>query len=714
VALTVASLTSAIADVRLPRVFSNHMVLQQGRKLPVWGWADAGERVTVQLSGQPTVTTEANAKGEWRVDLPPQKAGGPLTLRISGKNVIVIEDVLVGEVWLCSGQSNMQWAVRQAKNPKEEIAAANWPLIRHFAVPRRPSTVPKDDVDASWTVCSSNTVAAYTACGYFFGRELHRELNVPIGLINSSWGGTLVEPWTPPDGFAAVPAVRSIYEEVCLKDPTNPLYQKKVGGFLDATEAWIKRSRANLSAAKPLEKQPAFPGGLEPYTSHQSPCMLYNGMIHGLVPYAIRGAIWYQGESNHRDGMLYYEKKKALIGGWRKRWQQGDFPFLFVQIAPFHYRNEDPHILPRFWEAQTATLAIPNTGMAVIHDVGNIKDIHPKNKQEVGRRLALQALTMSYGRTGLVDRGPTFKKMDVEEGQLRVHFDHVGSGLASRDGKPLDWFEVIGTNLAYVAAEAQIDGDTVVLTSKDVPQPVAMRFAWHRHAEPNLMNKEGLPAGSFRAGKVPKTDLLLQKVPEAKGYKLVYELDLGKLGSQIVYEIDNSADIRPFDRVAYFLELKKGDALPQYLYVSMDAFADDARHLGVPTAASKIRHQRRVKDLNVVSNVDGIKTGAGLPNGNIEFWPDNYGPQNGAKVPGASAAIYDFGDQCGEPVDGYGCMQVHNTDAKQTLFAVNQWKSGAHADIGIGNSGGKTRDWTFTRNASSYSHKRLRVLVREN
>ncbi len=242
-ALIVLTLLPANADVRMPKVFGNHMVLQQKRTLPVWGWADAGEKVTVQLSGQPAVSTQANAKGEWRVDLPPQKAGGPLTLTITGKNKIVIKDVYAGEVWLCSGQSNMQWAVLQAGNPKEEIAAANWPLIRHFAVPRRPSTTPLPDVEATWVVCSSNTVANFTACGYFFGRELHRELKVPIGLINSSWGGTRVEPWTPPNGFAAVPALKSIHEEVCLKDPSHPVYRKEVGAFLAETEAWVKQSR---------------------------------------------------------------------------------------------------------------------------------------------------------------------------------------------------------------------------------------------------------------------------------------------------------------------------------------------------------------------------------------------------------------------------------------------------------------------------------------
>jgi sialate O-acetylesterase len=436
-------------------------------------------------------------------------------------------------------------------------------------------------------------------------------------------------------------------------------------------------------------------------------------MIHPLHPFALRGAIWYQGESNATEGMLYAERMKALIGGWRQVWGEGDFPFYFVQIAPYTY-GFDPEIIGEFWKAQAAAQAVPNTGMAVITDIGNLKDIHPTNKQEVGRRLALWALAKTYGQEKLVYSGPTFKDMAIEGDKLRLTFDHVGGGLASRDGKPLNWFEVIDADEGgFVKADAQIAGSAVVLSAPGVKHPVAMRFAWSMLAEPNLMNAEGLPAGAFRAGKEPKRDLLVLKVPEAKDYQLVYDLDLHKLGPNITYDVDNQSKIqKPFDRIAYFLELQGGDRNPQYLYVSMDAFTDALGKIGVPTVQSGAYFQQNVANMNVSSNVKGIVTGTGLAGGNLEFWPNNYGPANSAKVPNASSQVWDFGDEPSGPADGYGSMQVHNHDARQTLFALNHWKEGSHADLGIGNQATGNPDWTFAGNAGAYKAKRLRVLVR--
>jgi sialate O-acetylesterase len=352
--------------------------------------------------------------------------------------------------------------------------------------------------------------------------------------------------------------------------------------------------------------------------------------------------------------------------------------------------------------------------MVVINDIGNLKDIHPVNKQEVGRRLALWALAKTYGQEKLVYCGPTFKAMSVEGEKLRLTFDHVGSGLASRDSKPLDWFEIIDADEGgFVKADAQIDGSAVLLSASGVKHPVAMRFAWSMLAEPNLMNAEGLPAGAFRAGTVPKRDLLALNVPEAKDYQLVYDLDLAKLGQSITYDADNHAQLhQPFDRIAYFLELQGSDSNTKYVYVSMDAFTDSLEKIGLPTAKSGAHFQRNVSNMNVYSNAKGIVTGTGLAGGNIEFWPNNYGPANSAKVPNASGQTYDFGDEPADPVNGYGSMQVHNHDAKQTLFALNHWPDGGRADVGIGNQPTGNPDWTFAANASSYPAKRLRVLVR--
>jgi len=436
-------------------------------------------------------------------------------------------------------------------------------------------------------------------------------------------------------------------------------------------------------------------------------------MIHPLVPFALRGAIWYQGESNVGEGMLYAERMKALVGGWRQVWGDNDLAFYFVQIAPYTYKGKSVAVA-ELWEAQAAAQAIPNSGMVVINDIGDLKDIHPANKQEVGRRLALWALAKTYGQKGVVYTGPSFKAMSVEGDKMRLTFDNVGGGLASRDGKPLSWFEIVDAEEGgFVKADARIDGSTVVLSVPGVKRPAAVRFGWDMLAEPNLMNAEGLPAGAFRAGTVPARDLMARHVPEAKEYQLVYDLDLAGMGPTINYSVDNHARLQqPFDRIAYCLELQKADGAGEYLYVSMDAFTDALEKVGVPSVQSGARFQRNVSNLNVYSNVKSIVTGTGLTGGNIEFWPDNYGGANSAKVPNASSQVYDFGDEPSAPRDGYGSMQIHNHDAKQVLLALNHWREGSGADAGIGNQPTGNADWTFAGNAGSYQSVRLRVLVR--
>jgi sialate O-acetylesterase len=533
-----------------------------------------------------------------------------------------------------------------------------------------------------------------------------------VGLIDSSWGGTCIETWTPPEGFAAVPALKQQYELVQLGDPRTPAHQQRLEQVLQETERWLAEARKALTERNLVPAMPTYPAELQPPHDVQNPTALYNGQIHPFQSFGLRGAIWYQGESNSGEGMMYAEHTKALVGGWRQVWGEGDFPFYFVQIAPFD-SHRDPEITAEFWEAQAAAQAVPNTGMAVITDIGDLKDIHPKNKQEVGRRLALWALAKTYGQDKLVYSGPVFKAMTIEGDKLRVSFDHVGGGLASRDGQPLNWFEVIDADEGgFVKAEAKIDGAALVLSALGVSHPVAMRFAWSSMAEPNFMNADGLPAGAFRAGTVPKRDWLALKVPEAKDYQLVYDLDLGKLGPDIKYDVDNRSKItQPFDRIAYFLEVEGADRNVQYLYVSMDAFTDALGKIGVPTFKSGARFQQNVGNMNVYSNVKGIVAGMGLAGGNLEFWPSNYGPANSANVPNASSDVFDFGDAPAEQAEGHGSMQVHNHAAKQTLFALNNWKAGSHADLGIGNQPTGNPDWTFASNAGSYKVKRLRVLV---
>lgn len=710
----------ASADVTLPHVFGSHMVLQRDRAIPVWGWADPEEKVSVQIGDQPAVTTAADKTGAWRVTLPEMPAGGPLTVKVVGKNTITFDDVLLGEVWLCSGQSNMEMVVASCLNPQEEIAAANYPKIRHIAVPKLTASVPAQDFPGEWRVCSPETAGGFTACGYFMARELQKKLGVPVGLLHSSWGGTRIEPWTTPAGFAQVPALEDIQQMIAKADPHSAEYKDGLGKYLGKLEAWTQATRQSIAQEKLIAPMPEFPPEFVPLAARPGPegqpTTLYNAMIHPLVPFGIRGAIWYQGESNHTEGTLYTQKMKALVNGWRQLWGS-ELPFYYVQIAPFPYGNENPTVLAEFWEAQSAALEIPNTGMVVTSDIGDYKDIHPKNKQEVGRRFALLALKNVYGQNDVVCSGPTFKSMALEGDKIRVRFDNIGSGLVSRDSRPLDWFEIIGKESDWTKADATIDGDCVVLSSDKVKAPAAMRFAWDKSAEPNLMNKEGLPAPAFRSGNEPQIDILSLKIPESKDYQLLYALDLAKARRDIVYDVDRCAQIAgPIDRVAYFLELRKRGERTQWVYVSMDAFAADLAKLGVPTVASKAKFQTRVAHMSVFSNVPRIAAGADVE-GNIEFFPNNYGPLNAAKVPNASDAVWDFGDQIADPEDGYGSMQVHNFAAKQTIFAFNNWKSGPGADLGIGNSdldtsAGRTFDWTFNSNASQYTVKQLKVLVR--
>jgi sialate O-acetylesterase len=708
---------SAWADVRLPHVFSSHMVLQRERPITIWGWADRGENVTVQLA-EASSQTQANDRGEWKLSLPAMAAQGPITLTVTGSNTIRLDDIMVGEVWLCSGQSNMEMGIGGVRNGKQEIAEANYPGLRLLMVPNRWTPQAQNDMEASWKVCTPQSIAeggwnGFSAAGYFFGRDLHKELGVAVGLIDATWGGTRIESWTPPEGFAAVPALKREWEAVQLGDPGAKAHQQRLQRFIGDTEQWVASARKALTEQSVVPAMPVYPPELLPPHDVQNATALYNGMIHPLCPFALRGAIWYQGESNLGEGMLYCEHMKALIGGWRQIWGEGDFPFYFVQIAPFNYGG-NPERLPELWEAQAAAAhLIPNTGMAVINDIGDLKDIHPTNKQEVGHRLALLALANTYDRHDVISSGPVLHAMSIEGDKLRLRFDQTAGGLNSRDGQPLNWFEMIDAEEGgFVKADAHLDGSSIVLSSPDVKHPVAMRFAWNMLAEPNLVNSAGLPASACRAGLVPKRDLLALTVPEAKEYHVIYDLDLNKLGADVAYDVDNSSPPHgEFDRVAYFLELQKADGDTQYLYASMDAFTDSLKKIGVPTLGSGAHFQQPVSNLNVFSNVKGIVSGAGLAGGNIEFWPNNYGPANSGNVPQASAQAYDFGDEPSEPADGYGSMQVHNHDAKQTLFALNHWREGARADVGIGNQSKGNPDWTFAANAGSFAAKRLRVLV---
>ena len=472
------SLAAANA-LELPRIFGDGMVLQRGKPVPVWGTAEAGVPVMVSFAGR-TLKAMPDSTGQWKLTLPAMTAsseGRKLTVK-SADTTLVFKDVLVGEVWLCSGQSNMekplgeQRGQQPTENYREELQAATFPKIRLFQIYKeKPSVTHQKDltIPTAWLPCSGEALEKthFSAVGYFFARELYQKLKVPVGIIHSSWGGTRIEVWTPPEGFASVPSLKDFAAAATVP-----------GGSFNGTRLGTH----------------------------------YNGMIAPVIPFALRGVLWYQGESNvmNEDGLLYADKMKALINGWRAAWNEGGLPFYWVQLAPYTYslRNDGrPHSvesLPLVWEAQASCLKIPNTGMAVITDlVTNTRDIHPVQKAAVGKRLALIALAKTYGAAKLVWSGPSFRDMKINGGSVELGFDHLDGGLATRDNLPPTAFTVAGEDRQFTEAIAVVKGDKVMLSSPKVAAPVAVRLGWNETAVSNLMNKAGLPAVPFRTDDWP-------------------------------------------------------------------------------------------------------------------------------------------------------------------------------------------------------------------
>ncbi|HWB86406.1 MAG TPA: sialate O-acetylesterase [Bryobacteraceae bacterium] len=462
--LMAACSLGAQAEVTLPKIIGENMVLQRGRAVPIWGHAAPGETVTVRFAGQEKKAT-ADSSGNWRVELRPLTASStPASMTISGSNAIVLNNVLVGEVWLGSGQSNMEYPMGGFPAPErraptepmwKEMAAANCPQLRLFKVEKVLSH--PDVTSKGWQACDADTLRTFSAVAYYFGKELQHELDVPIGLIQSAWGGSRIEPWTPVSGYQAVPAFR----EQTAKDPV----------LID----------------------------------NMKPGAYFESMVLPLAPFPIRGVIWYQGESNCvlEDMATYPEKMRALIDSWRTTWSSPALPFYYVQIAPYTYSarqvKHNPEVEPEFWEAQSRALQIPNTGMVVTTDlVTELNNIHPDNKWDVGHRLALWALAKDYGRKDLVYSGPVFKSMKVKGGRAELSFRYASDGLTSRDGKPLSDFTIAGEDGKFVAATATIQGKNVIVSSPEVAHPSAVRFAWTETSMPNLANKAGLPAAPFR------------------------------------------------------------------------------------------------------------------------------------------------------------------------------------------------------------------------
>ena len=514
--LALCAVGSAWGEVQLPALFSDNMVLQRDRPISVWGWAAPGERVLVQLADATAISTNvvqtrvtADGRGEWQAKLPARKDGEGLTLTVSGNHTVkplTLKNLIFGDVWICSGQSNMEFTLGGAGNP-DDVKTADFSKIRCVKISHLPSRLPEVDFPrkgvSGWQLATPQSAGRFTAVGFLFAREIWQQTGVPIGIIDDNWGGTRIEAWMTPVGLAHI---RELDKLKASMKKQQSLASKQLTAMAD----WATAARYSLAENRvpphQVDLQALWSCGAEDMA-------LYNGMINPLLRFPIKGVLWYQGEANGDEDDIYYHKMRALIGGWRALWQQGDFPFYYVLLANWLQATNDPaggDAWSKVRCAQTKALSIPNTGMASALDIGEAGNIHPRDKVDVGKRLALWALLRDYGKTGIVPSGPIFKAMKIEGNKICLSFDYVGAGLMVgkkdgaiptvevKDGK-LARFAIAGDDKQWVWADAVIIGDTVLVSSDKVAHPVAVRYAFSMNpAGANLYNKNGLPATPFR------------------------------------------------------------------------------------------------------------------------------------------------------------------------------------------------------------------------
>jgi len=497
------------AEVKPSTLFNDHMVLQRDISIPVWGTSWPNEGITVRLN-QKEFYTKADASGNWMVRLSKQEAGGPYTLEIAGDNIITYKDIYVGDVWLCSGQSNMDMTVAKedrywcgVNNEAEEVANANYPFIRNFDVDFTPSNKVQTNAVGKWEICSPNTVGHWSAVAYFFAREMYNRYKIPVGLLTSAYGASTAETWISKPALETHPDLKPLLDAYTAKwakftaDSTTTMadYREKLTKFEGDLAA------AQAAAGDVTAKKPRAPRNPNPELDQHNPYVCYNGMIAPLIPFAIKGTLWYQGESNGPSAKLYREIMETMVADWRTSWGQGNFPFLYVQLANYGKPMTEPvmdNALMTVREAQVQNLSIPNTGMAVaIENAGdNPTNIHPKNKQVIGYRLGLIARAKVYGEK-VEYSGPMYKKYEIKGNSIQLYFDHVGKGLVAKDGK-LTGFAICAEDHKWVWADAKIVGKTVVVSSPEVTTPVAVRYCWGVNPPASLSNKEGLWTPNFR------------------------------------------------------------------------------------------------------------------------------------------------------------------------------------------------------------------------
>ena len=705
------------AEVKLDDCFGDNMVLQRELPARIRGTAAPGEEVTVKFAGQ-TVTATADAKGDWLATLQPLKANkNPETLTVSGKdNTVTIDNVLVGEVWLCSGQSNMFYAL-YSRNPaylhtdSEKITSqADYPLIRIATVPRLVSANPERRSFMKWQPVTPESCKSFTAVGYFFGLGLYKELDVPIGLVHSSWGGTRIEPWTTLEGFRSVPEGRNSRFAKFLAGRTagTPEFEKNAQKFRDTQRRWIDDAEAALNKGLVPPPQPALPPEFLA-TDRTTTSALYNAMIHPLTGMTFRGAIWYQGEANLGRWDEYRWAMHALVNGWRKAFDNPELQFFFVQIAPYRYSRDLPRNCIGLWEAQQKFADESGCGMAVINDHGDPEDIHPHDKRPVGDRLARLALNRTYGMKNIACDAPRLKSFRREGNAFVLDFENA-SNWSTADGGDVKGFEIAGIDGIYHPATAEIRGEKLAVSSSQVEDPRYLRYLCSNVALGNLRSEHGLVPAPFRVSDV-KDDELLDYLVKRPG--LVYEYDLfAGNANGIKPKTDRSAKFagRQIKRVRYLfvVEDKKGRTL--YTEVSIDPFIQDLRKLALP--GSKVRHNiaTPIRNIGIRTNVPQLIDGDEIANGNIEFFYTQYGPQNIKGIRAAGDKLFDAGDRpSNDKKPGYGCMQFH-TPRGDSIVCFNNFKARGSADLGFGtNREGKNPDWTFSKNGRNYKSAKLYV-----
>ncbi|MBE6379443.1 MAG: sialate O-acetylesterase [Lentisphaerae bacterium] len=718
--LTLAAVFSAAlaveAKVVPAQIFTDNMVLQQGKQVPVWGKADPHESVSVSFAGQ-SVSGKADASGKWLVRLSPMSASfDARDLVIKGaSNTVTLQNVLVGEVWLGGGQSNMDMCMwsdnprwRATNGDKDAAAGANKNIrvatLRQRVWAQLPETQYRGTIQ--WEELTPEVGQKFSATAFYFAQNIYKELNVPVGVVVSCWSGSRIDPWIPPEGFSSVPELADIAYTVKAKLPGTDEYKKVSAQTAERYEKWLLEFKKASAAGQLLPVLPDYPAELRPYADVRQPTVMYNSMITPLLPFAFRGIIWYQGCSNLGEGMLYKHKMLALLNGWRQLFQQDDLAFYFVQLAPYNYGG-NPTRLPEIWEAQQAFAeSMPsNVAMAVINDVGDYGDIHPHDKATVGKRLSLLALKYTYNKSVAAD-SPVLTKWEKSGNRFVLEFKNV-TAFQSK-GAPQN-FEVAGAAGKWYPAQVKLDGARIIVWSDEVKSPRQLQYMWHQMRTGNIFNESGLPLGAFRCGSLAGKEELFRDL--AENFQLVYEADMlkvaGKDGS-IQYTVDNSNACKGnIKRLAYVMELTGKDGSYQWAVAMMDPFTGDVKKIGVPVAKARIFYGGKVNNLTVYSNVPGVKTGF-FSQGNIEFWSGNYTAVNQFKIAGASGSTYDFGDSSSGYGVGYGSMQIHNFAEKQTVMAYNNFTN-PDGDAGIGNAPAGHPDWTFSKSRPKYSKATLKV-----